>query len=72
MSKIHIHSSSTFKIWVHAAAVQYYLWYTFFYYLVILRSNKEHILQDNKNTINHLSNMEAGGGRGGEGGNLNS
>lgn len=25
MSKIHIHSSSAFKIWVHATAVQYYL-----------------------------------------------
>jgi len=26
MSKIHVHSSSTFKIRVHATAVQYYLW----------------------------------------------
>lgn len=58
MSKIHVHSSSAFKIWVHATAVQYYLWYTFFYYLVILRSSKENILQGIKNMNNHLCNME--------------
>lgn len=43
MSKVYVHSSSTFKIGVHATAVQYYLWYTLFYYLVILRSKKEHV-----------------------------
>lgn len=62
MSKIHIHSSSTFKIWVHATAVQYYLCHTFFYYLVILRSNKENILQVNKNMNNHSGDMEGGKG----------
>lgn len=59
MSQIHVYSSSTFKIRVHATAVQYYLWYAFFYYLVILRSSKEHILQG-KNMNKPLCNMERG------------